>query len=112
MSRGKMKKKFSSLLQETSSILRIGTTGREILRLLMQTGDKLSVPEIVSRIHRSERAVRGELGKFVKNGLVRRVSHLSKHGRRVYSYFVPCTKDFIKSTKRAVLKQLGRLKRY
>ena len=94
------------------SVLRIGETGKEILHILMKTKKKLTVTEIVSRLRRSERSVRGHLGFFSKTGLVRRERSVRRQRRNAYHYFVPRAKDLIESAKRIVFKRLRGLKRY
>jgi len=105
-------KRLDPLLLEISSILRLSATSREILHLLMRTKKKLSVADIRSRIHRSERAVRMELGKLSKSGLIERGLHRTRHGRIACYYSMLHVQDLVKSTRKAVLRRLSRLKRH
>ena len=107
-----MDKRFDSLLLEISGILRLSATSREILHLLTRTKKKLSVADIRSKIHRSERAVRMEIGKLSKGGLIERRLYRTRHGRIACCYSMPHIQDLVKSTRKAVLRRLSGLKRY
>jgi predicted transcriptional regulator len=105
-------KKGDPLILEISRILGMGATSREILHLLARTKKKLSVHEICLKIHRSERAVRMELGKLSKSRLIKKEWHRTRHSRIACRYSMPSIQDLIKSTRKAVLKRLRGLKSY
>lgn len=106
-------KRLDPLLLEISSILRLSATSREILHIVTRTKRKLSVADIRSKIHRSERAVRMELGKLSKSGLIERGLCRTKYGRMAYYYYsMPHVQDLVRSTRTAVLRRLRGLKRY
>ncbi|MDI6819422.1 MAG: HTH domain-containing protein [Candidatus Hodarchaeaceae archaeon] len=82
-----------------------------MLELLMRTREKLSVSEITACINRSERAVRAHLKSLFNLGLVCREGSATKHGKIAHRYFVPKTKDMIKSARKEMLKRLRNLEK-
>lgn len=104
--------KLGDLLAELSSLLKMSTTDREILALLLRTKEKLCISEITARLRRSERAVRERLGSLHRMRLVRREQVTTKKGKRAYQYFRLRTHELIKSARKEMLRRLRRLERY
>ncbi len=99
------------LLAELSGLLRMSTTDREILALLLRTKKKLCISEIMARLKRSERGVRERLGSLHRMGFVRREPVVTKRGKRAYRYFTLRAHELIKSAREEMLRRLHRLER-
>ncbi|MGQ9788221.1 MAG: ArsR family transcriptional regulator [Candidatus Hadarchaeaceae archaeon] len=99
------------MIYEAAEILRIKSTGKKILDLLVRTERKLTVAEIVAGTKKSERAVKEHLKRLVDLKLVQREISVTKGGRLAYRYFKLHTDDFLKAVRREVLRRLCNLKK-
>lgn len=104
-------KSLSSVTMNICDVLGIAPTGRRILEVLIKKKEKLSIREIITRIDRSERAVRAHLKGLLNLGLVHKEAYITEHKRIAHLYFVPTVKDMIKSAKKEILKRLRELER-
>ena len=92
-----------------SQTFHLPVTGRMILETLLKAKRALTVKELVSRIRRSERSVRGSLEQLVSKGvLIRRVSITGKK-RLAYLYTLGPLERIVKVLRGEILNRLARL---
>jgi len=103
---------LGGLLASLSSVLGISTTGREILGLLIRTKKKFTVAEIIPRLRRSERSIRGHLSSLSRMGLVRKESIITKRGRRVHRYSAARLGNLVRAVRREASRRLRKLERH
>lgn len=97
------------ILSELSSILELSSTEKEILALLLKTEEKLRIDDVVDRIERSERAIRGRMKSLHDINLVRRESITTENGQKAYRYFAPPVSNLIRRAKREITFRLHEL---
>jgi predicted transcriptional regulator len=103
---------LSGLLASLSGVLGIRNTGREILELLIRTKKKFTVAEIISRLKRSERSIRGHLSSLSRMELVRKEPTITERGKRVHRYFATRLSDLVQAVRREASRRLRKLEKH
>ena len=86
-------------------------TSTAIVDLLVRSSRHLSVREIVERLHRSERSVRGNIALLVRRGILERRSFVTAKNRLAYLYRLRPRDDLLRAVRSQFEKNLSSLRR-
>ena len=99
-------REFLSLVSHTFDL---PLTGRLILETLVASKASLSVKDLLKRVKRSERSVRGALDHLVAKGVLIRKVSITGRKRLAYLYSIGPMDRFIKVVRGEILNQLESL---
>lgn len=111
MSHKGLKAHLRALTVMVSQTFRLPETGVQILETLITCRMALSVKELVRRVKRSERSVRGALDHLVAKGVLIRKVSITGRKRLAYLYTLGPMDRVIKVLRGEILNQLERLER-
>jgi len=106
-----LKVHLKALTVMVSQTFHLPETGVQILETLLTCRRALSVKELVQRVKRSERSVRGALDHLVTKGVLIRKVSLTGRKRLAYLYTLGPMDRVIKVLRGEILNQLERLER-
>ena len=94
-----------------SNTFHLPGTGRLILETLMGTKTALSVKDLLKRVKRSERSIRGALDHLVAKGVLLRKVSITGRKRLAYLYTIGTMDRIVKVVRGEILNQLESLER-
>jgi predicted transcriptional regulator len=106
-----MRAQAKELIGLVSSTFHLPRTGRLILETLMASKAALSVKDLLKRIDRSERSVRGALDLLTAKGILIRKVSITGRKRLAYLYTIGPMDRIVKVVRGEILNRLGDLER-
>ena len=102
---------IKDLTSLVSNTFHLPGTGRLILETLLATKTALSVKDLLKRVKRSERSVRGALDHLVAKGVLLRKVSLTGRKRLAYLYTIGPMDRIVQVVRGEILNQLESLER-
>jgi predicted DNA-binding transcriptional regulator len=93
-----------------SNALGLPRTATAIVDLLVRSSRHLSVREIVERLHKSERSVRGNIALLVRRGLLERRAIVTAKNRLAYLYRLRPQEDLVRAVRLQFARNLSALR--
>lgn len=94
-----------------SNALGLPRTATAIVDLLVRSSRHLSVREIVERLHKSERSVRGNIALLVRRGILERRAIVTAKNRLAYLYRLRPHDDLVRTVRLQFARNLSALRR-